>query len=115
MADSTSPEDCCPGAGRKPRILPGSKKADVLVRGLLSGFGVRNTASFMNQVGVSPVKKPVNKSIITHCAKATFQLVVGKRNTKKNQESRLHVEVSSLKVEYLSAVPGRPPHAESWS
>ena len=43
-----SPEDRRPGAGRKPRISPGSEKADRLVGGLLAGFGTKNAANFVN-------------------------------------------------------------------
>ena len=74
-----SPEDRLGGAGRKQRITPGSEKADKLIGGLLSGFGTRMTARFVNGVGVSPGKKPVHPTTLQRCAKTGFGLVCGKR------------------------------------
>ena len=83
LEKKVSPEERRPGAGRKSRITPGTDKADRLVGGLLSGFGARHTANFVNQVGVSPGKKPLHRTTVLRVAKSKFGLVVGKRLTTK--------------------------------
>ena len=52
------------GAGRKPRIVTGTPKADVLVGSLRAGFGARHTAMFINELGVSPRKKKTSKKVL---------------------------------------------------
>ena len=78
-----SPEERREGGGRKPRIVPGTAKADVLVGSLRSGFGARNTAVFINVLGVSPRKRPIHKSTVYRVAKLQFGMVCGKRQTTK--------------------------------
>ena len=48
MKQNTSPAQRRPGAGRKGRISPGTEKADMIVGGLLQGFGVRRTTQLVN-------------------------------------------------------------------
>ena len=44
------------GGGRKPRITAGTASADMLVGGLLHGFGLRRTTKFINNIDASPGK-----------------------------------------------------------
>ena len=71
------------GGGRKHRIIPGTAKADVLVGSLRCGFGSRHTATFINELGVSPSKKPIHKTTVARTAKRQFGMVCSKRKTTK--------------------------------
>ena len=83
MSEGTPPEKRREGGGRPNRIVMGSAKADVLVGSLRGGFGVRHTALFINELGVSPGKKPIHKGTVARIAKKQFGMVVGKRQTTK--------------------------------
>ena len=61
----------------------GSEKADVLVGSLRSGFGARCTAVFINELGLSPGKKPIHKTVVARAAKLQFGMAVGKVQTTK--------------------------------
>ena len=69
----------CPGGGRKYCIKSGSCKADRLVGALRAGFGGRQTASKINELGVSPGKKPISGQVVRRAAKHTFGMVRAKR------------------------------------
>jgi hypothetical protein len=83
LAEGVPPEKRREGGGRKPRIISGTAKADVLVGSLRAGFGSRNTASFINELGVSPRKRPISKMTVARAAKRQFGMVCGKRQTTK--------------------------------
>ena len=91
MSEGTDAEGRRDGAGRKCRIEMGSAKADRLVGGLRAGFGSRHTARFINELGVSPGKKPIHKATVARAAKHQFRMVCSKRQTTKtgnrNKES----------------------------
>ena len=69
-----------PGGGRKPRIKPGTAKANQLVGALRADFGGRHTTSKINELGVSPGKKSISRQVILRAANHTFRLVYGKRS-----------------------------------
>ena len=83
LAEGTPPENRREGGGRKSRIKMGSEKADVLEGALRIGFGLKNTAHFINELGVSPGKKPIHKGSVARAAKLQFGLVSGKQQTTK--------------------------------
>ena len=60
------------GGGEKPRINPGNKKSARLVGGLQLGLGCQHTATKINELGVSPGKKPSSKSTVPRVAKKNF-------------------------------------------
>ena len=68
-----------PGGGKKPRIKPGTPKADRLVGALRDGFGGRHAAAKINELGVSPGKKPILSQVVLRAAKHTFGMVCAKR------------------------------------
>ena len=83
LAEGTPPENRREGGGRKNRIQPGSEKANVLMGALRSGFGSKNAALFVNELGVSPGKKPISKVVVARTAKKLFGMSVGKVQTTK--------------------------------
>lgn len=66
------------GAGRKHRILPGSKKADRVLGGLRSGFGHNHTVNFVNALPISPGRPKVSKSVVVRTAKKVLKMKCAK-------------------------------------
>ena len=87
-----SPKDHFAGTGQSQRISPGSEKTNTVIGSLLSGFVSRMMAQFVNEVGVSPGKRPLHRTTIVRCPKDGFSLVCGKRTQTKpgsrNPESK---------------------------
>ena len=71
------------GAGRKQRIQPGTAQADALVGSLRKGFGTKHAARFINEQGLLPGQKPINKATVFKIAKGQFEMVCSKRQTTK--------------------------------
>ena len=78
LTEGISPENRRKGGGRKHRIQMGSAKADVLVGSLRSGLGTKYAALLINDIGLSPGKKPIHKAVVARAAKAQFGMDVGK-------------------------------------
>jgi hypothetical protein len=83
LSEGVSPDQRRKGGGRKQRIIPGTEKADVLVGSLRCGFGSKHTASFINELGVSPRKRPIHQTTVARSAKRNFGMSCGKRQTTK--------------------------------
>ena len=64
----------------------GTKKADVLVGALRSGLGSHHTASKINELGVSPGKKPISGRLVRRLAQSSFGMTQWKRAIIKNRE-----------------------------
>ena len=79
IAEDVSPADRRPGAGRKPRVEPGTQQADMIVGGLLDGWGVRRTTRIVNTMGRSPGEAPLSLSTVHRTAQEGFGLIVSKR------------------------------------
>ena len=54
LTEGAPPGNQREGSGRKNRIKLGSAKANVLMGALRSGFGSKNAALFINELGISP-------------------------------------------------------------
>ena len=104
------------GGGRKSRIQPGTAQADALVGSLRKGFGIRNAAQFINELGVLPGDKPIHKATVCRIAKQQFGLVCSKRQTTKtgsrNAESAWAVARLAICMQFFADLLARRSELE---